>query len=522
MPAQPSLELALFRKQKAVISRMLETPSKAFRLYEARYRRRTRRYETALSSEQVLQEARSADVIYVGDYHTLRTAQEAFLQLARAATTWGRRVVFALELVEGRYQTVLDAYLARELPEELFLQQLGIRSDAVSIWSGFRPLLAFAREQRLQTIAIDRRAQGPRSLTIRDAYAARKVAAAASAPDRPLVLVLMGQYHIAPCHLPAAVTAELEDPSLRQLVVYQNCEDLYWRASREAPGAAAVRIRDGELCLINTSPVLAQQSFLDHVEADSGDALLPPSALAPAFGRVARLIARQLGVDLQDQVDTVAVCSVADPDVLERLQARARFTPQELRQLRQRLLDRDSCYIPRARLVYLASLSLSHAAEEAAHFVRHLCVGPGMDRERSRKEAFYARCLEEALGFVGSRLVHPDRPAPRHADLADSFRHGRGQAKSVAAYVLAHRAAQDGTQVAREKLIPSEPKVFDGVSHTLGYLLGDALDLALREGRLRRTELRALFNDPFDAAEDDYFALLDRVKVASPKKRARR
>ena len=59
----------------------------------------------------------AADVVYVGDYHTLKLAQTGYLDLVREAVKTNRRVVLALELVEGRHQPTLDDFLAGTLDE---------------------------------------------------------------------------------------------------------------------------------------------------------------------------------------------------------------------------------------------------------------------------------------------------------------------------------------------------------------------------------------------------------------------
>ena len=142
--------------------------------------------------------------------------------------------------MEGRYQASLDAYLSGRLPERTLLERLGrAPGPGLDGWSGFRPLLAFARRHRLEVVGIDRRAQGKRSLELRDAYAAERIAQAARAEDRPQVMVLVGQYHVAPCHLPAQVERALGDSHARQgLVLYQNCEGIYWRLARERRAGA--------------------------------------------------------------------------------------------------------------------------------------------------------------------------------------------------------------------------------------------------------------------------------------------
>ncbi len=510
MRASLALHLALFRRQKAQIARAVEGHTLSFRAYEARYRRRTASYRQVLPMAAVHQRMRAADVVYVGDYHTLPLAQETYLGLVERALETGRRVVMALECVEGRHQASLDAYLAGRLPERTLLERLG-RAPGLGQegWSGFRPLLAFARRHRLEVVAIDRRAQGERSLELRDAYAAERIARAVRAPDRPQVLVLVGQYHVTPCHLPAQVERALgETHARRGLVVYQNCEGLYWRLAREGRVGAveAVELADGTLCLLNASPVVCQQSFLDYLEAEAGDTPLRERGAAERFREMASLIARLAGVPLGRALDAVEVATAADGDVLARIQQRGRFTQAELAQLRRHILSRESSYIPRARMAYLASLSLNHAAEEAAHFVRHCAVGEALEAPRRASDAFYARCMEEALGFFGSKLVNPRRGCTGPAEWARRFARERGVERQIAAFVLAHKAAETEGPDEAVKLLPlRRDRLFHGVSHALGYQLGDALYQAFDTGRVEKADIRALFRDALPDPRGTYF-----------------
>lgn len=518
MRASLAFHLTLFRRQKARIARVVEGQTAAFRSYEARYRRRTQDYRAVLPTAAVHQRVCEADVVYVGDYHTLPLAQQTFLGLVERALGTGRRVVLALECVEGRHQPLLDAHLAGRMPERTLLAKLGHGSDqGAGAWSGLRPLLAFARRHKLEVVGIDRRAQGERSLALRDAYAAERIARAARAGDRPLVMVLVGQYHVTPCHLPAQVERALGDDVPRKgLVVYQNCEGVWWRLAREGRvgSAEAVELPDGSLCLLNASPVVCQQSFLDALEAEAGDGPLGGPSAAEHFREMASLIGRLVGVPVGRALDDVEVATALEGDVLARIQRRARFTRSELAQLEKHVLSRESSYIPRARTAYLASLSLNHAAEEAAHFVRHCAVGDAMDAPRGASDAFYARCLEEALGFFGSKLVNPRRTCVGLAEWALRFGETRGVERQIAAFVLAHKAAETVGPDEAVKLLPlRRDRLFHGVSHALGYLLGDALYRAFDAGSVEKADLRALFRDPFQDPRDTYFAWVRRLSA---------
>ncbi|MEW5737357.1 MAG: ChaN family lipoprotein [Myxococcota bacterium] len=523
MRSSLTLQRSLFQHQQRQIDQRVQGASRAFRAYEARYRRATRSYRRVIELDEVHARIAQADVVHVGDYHTLRLAQQTYLELVQRALKGRRRVALALEFVEGRHQATLDAYLAGRLKSGAFLERIGHPyRGPFDIWPGFEPILALARRHRLEVAAVDRRAEGPRSLELRDAYAAERIAKVARAADRPLVLSLIGQFHVAPGHVPRLVARALGETTRRQLVVYQNAEGAWWRLAKAglAETARAVELSEDEVCLFSASPVVCQRSFLDYVEAESGDEPLTESGLAQTFRHLARDIGRLTGVKVGAALAEVAVLTASDLDAVEKLRRRGRFTAAQLSQLERHVLSRESAWIPRARAAWLASLSLNHAAEEAAHCVRFLAVGDAMQRERPREEAFWARCLEEALGFFGSRLVNPARRCTSLEDWAAHFQRGAGEAHRVAAFVLAITAALPEEPRASRALWPRSPlSLFNGVSHALGYLLGDALARAFSKGQVSRAEVRALFEDPFEDPHATFRAWVNRLSP-SPARRA--
>jgi hypothetical protein len=243
-----------------------------------------------------------------------------------------------------------------------------------------------------------------------------------------------------------------------------------------------------------------------------GDAPLEDTNAASTFKGLARDLGRLLDVDMRRALKDVQVTTAGDLKLLERLSSRGRFGRGELEQLRRHVLSRESAYIPRARMAYLASLSLNHAAEEAAHFVRHVAVGPAMERPRKRADAFWARCLEEAMGFFGSRLLNPKRRCTQIAEWSALFAGGSPAQRDVSAFVLALKAAEAEGPAASRRLLPlADDHLFHAVSHALGYLLGEALARAFESGRMKRKELRSLFLDPFNAPGDRYFTLAARL-----------
>lgn len=518
MRSSLSLQRSLFRHQARQIALQVQTGSRAFLAYQRRYERATRTYRRVISAAQVRARIAAADVVYVGDYHTLRIAQAAYLELVRQALETDRRVVLALEFVESRHQATLEAFLAGKLSEKRFLSKIGHPyRGPFDIWPGFAPILELARKRKLTVIAIDRRAPGPRSLEVRDQGASAEIARALQADDHPLVMVLVGQFHVAPAHLPRQVERRVHR-ELESLIVYQNAEGVFWSLARKglASSTHAVQVSERELCLINTSPVVSQRSFLDYVEAEAGDAPLDEVGIATTFRHLARQIGKFVGVDVRSKIGNVEVLTPSTFDFLDRLRRRGDFSGAELKALEKHVLSLESSWIPRARAVWLASMSLNHAAEEAAHFVRFAAVGDAMARTRPHDEAFWARCLEEALGFLGSRLVNPQRRCTSLEDWAFHFQ-GKsldGRKRQVAAFTLAlSTAVRDDPMTARRLVPKDQGEVFHGVSHALGYLLGDAMARAHARKTLSRRELAALFVDRFDDPASTFAALCRRFQA---------
>ena len=344
------------------------------------------------------------------------------------------------------------------------------------------------------------------SLRDRDRYAARRIATAVRQHPDAQVFTLAGQLHVAPPHLPQAVADELGEPR-EPLTVYQNCERVWWeleRDGRELEVEACV-VRPGEWCLINTPPTVVQQSYLDWIEG--GAQPLESGHLEARFRMLARTVARFLGLEtaqLKAALEHVAVYTAGDLSFLDALPASAR----ERRQIERQILSRESYYIPRARVAYLANLSVNHAAEEAAHFVRHVVSGASSDEPRALPDAFYARTLEEAYAFFGSKIVNPRRKCPHEPEFERLARSGDRFAREVARLVLEHRAAERG-RLRPKGGAATSGDLFNAVTHSLGYMLGERIYYALATGRLLKREVRDLFLDPLSDIGAAFLTYLD-------------
>ena len=498
----------IFRRNQQRINESVHGYTKEFQKYEREYARGVRTYKQRANAKQLNRALQDANIVYVGDYHTLRQSQRTFLRLLRRIPK-NRPVTLALEFVQGKHQKVLNAFLAGEIEQSEFLQAIDHEAHWLfGGWDGFEEIFDHARSEGQSIIGIDTLGRGPAGTTLRtrDRYAARRIAKARRKDPENLILVLVGELHVAPKHLPAEVDALLPDIDNRSLILYQNCEEIYW--SLEAKGleheVEIVRLSPNEFCIMNTPPIVCQQSFLNWLQLD--DEGLQLEAPEENFKEYARLVASFFDLKLGDALDEVEIATVADLSFLKRLQRRGDFSDEDMRQIREQILRSESYYIPKAKMVYLGNLSVNHAAEEATHFVRHVCSNS--EEPRLLVDAFYAVVLEEAVGFLGSKLMNHKRKCPHMADFQRMLRSKSRTAweKSLARLVLKHHRMETGQRVKKlAEVYECDVDLFNAVTHSLGYQLGDKLYYGLVGGQLAKNEVRELFFDSF-AEEGDAFA----------------
>ena len=502
----------------------------AYRRYEREYHASVARYQATSTFDELLAAVAGAEIIYVGDYHTLAQAQRTVVRILRRLPL-DLQPTLALELVQGRHQAVLDAFLAGRIGEQTFLERIEHDPSGVfGAWAHFKPIFDFAGDHRLPMIGIDLiHEHSSTSLQKRDVYAARQIAAAiADRPDKPII-VHIGELHVAPGHLPKMVDKELKRRGLgpkKTVIVYQNCEALYWKL--EAQGLEhtvdVLRVRAGEYCVIATPPIVAQQSYLNWLDND--DDFMDEGAPEKIFKEFVEIIARALAIRVGDALDNVVVSSVIDVQFLDTLRRRGKFSGKELEEIRRQILRSESYFIPKANMVFLGHLSINHAAEEASHFLRHICGGD--EEPRYLVDAFYCRVLNEAIGFLGSKLINHKRKCPHAPDFERMLReHKKGNDKrspldlAVADAVVKHRRMEHGLGTrGLKEIYMADADTFNAVTHALGYMLGDKLYYAMLEGTVSKDDARELFYDKFEedgAALTTYLALTTRVeKVKLP------
>ena len=503
-------------------------------------------YSKVLQPEQLAAEFDAADILLVGDYHALPNCQQFAAELVEKLCASGNRVVLGLEMIFARDQKILDEWQQGRLSDEELRQKIRHDQEWGYDWEPTRELLLRARAAGAILRGLDCLPRGDlRRISRRDRHAALEIKDIRFDHPDAKIVVLFGESHLAPQHLPKLVRTAL--PSARVLTVLQNVDALYWQASGEPGDAArAVRVDEDTVCVFNATPLEKYERYRLCIERWRQERPGTPD-VGPTFYNLVHALLQFLNLDEDAAFGKArfesellpSVISVEDGDdlsgVLERPQravltagpaTRQRMSKAYVRATRERLRLAGCCYLPELNTVLVQKLEMSRAAEEAARFV--CCAGwgeiglPGGDSSGER--AFYRACLQHALVEYGSRVLCPGRESVRDYDVYALYGKNREQMEShlglsycefirLIDFVVLHR---DFERNAREyRVVPEliregrgySAEKFAFATQWLGKLLGRELYEAYLRGSVAKRSVSRLFRRRAEKPKAAYFHL---------------
>ncbi|MBN1283086.1 MAG: ChaN family lipoprotein [Proteobacteria bacterium] len=526
-----AIQKRLWRWNRELIDHSILVKEPGFASYERAYKRAVARHLKPVDHEEMIEAVLRSEVIYVGDYHTCNQSQRSFLRILKAVVRRDKRFALGMELLHKRHQEVLDRYLDGRISEATFLKRIKLKEHWVfDLWENFKPLFDFCRYHGVRMYAIDAAPSGS-DVRARDAASARLLARIVKSNPGKRLFVLIGDLHIAPLHLPADLSRELAKAGLRRrsLSLYENSEAIYWRLAERGldDRVEVVLLPDGNYCRMHTPPVVCQRSYLNWLEHEEGE--IDYADAKSSFLEIVDRICEFLKVRLGKERDEVEVFTCGDLSFLKKLSESGKFAKREIETIKRQILASESYYIARTRFVYLANLSLNHAAEEASHFIKSVCSGE--EKPREVVDAFYANILHEGLGFFGSKIINHKRKCYHERDFENLLAYfqsvrvprERMLEHETAALVTEYkRMERKGRALAYTDIFRSRMDLFLAVTHALGYMLGDRLYYGLVGGRVKKADIRELFCDPWEdegAPVEAYMRIFRKVRgVRIPKR----
>jgi len=447
-----------------------------------------RSYDSILDSQKFANTMNAADVVLVGDYHALPTAQRyAASLLEERAQPGDRPVVLGVETIFAHHQHILQEWWRREIDQRELRERIRFDKDWGYEWAPFYELLVAAREHGEGIYGLDcMPREDMRKIGTRDRHAVDKIAEIREHHPNAVIFVLFGESHLAPGHLPRFLHERL--PEQRVLTVLQNVDSLYWDATGERQERVeAVRVNDEVVCVFNSTPLEKYESYRLYLSRCLGDDGYPD--LVPTIYNLIDSMTCFLDINRYSPHNSTQPKFLVDlmPEVycgstdgrLRQLLARAGYEANKVDTMLQKVEGQGSLYLPSINAFYVREFQMMYAAEEVARFLHHACRGLPVRGNSSvmssltLKDRFYARVVEHALAYFGSRVLNPARPAMREQHVSNFSIRGFDK--------LAGCALRGGRSA------------FDTTAQKLGYMMGSELyDVYLR-GSISRIVLRHWF-----------------------------
>ena len=478
------------------------------RKYLREFNRHFRRYEKVLSLGQLRTAIGDSDVVLIGDYHALPASQRfAATLLEERAQPADRPVVLGVETIFARDQHIIDEWWRREIDEEEFRERVRFDLDWNYEWAPFYELLVTAREHGEAIYGLDcMPREDLRRISARDRHAAHKIAEIRKGHPGAVVMVLFGESHLAPGHLPRALRQEL--PNDQVLTLLQNVDALYWRAAGEQhERVEAVQVKDNIICVFNSTPLEKYESYRLCFTRWNREAGEQPDVAPTIYNLIDGLLrflninryASHNGTQPKFLVDLMPEVYCGNTDGrLRQLLLRAVGEDERVDNMLRKVEAQGSVYLPSINAFYLRDFQMAHVAEETARFLHHACRGLPLRRNghpvvpSDIGDRFYARTYEHALAYFGSRVLYPARLAVRleaNADLS--------------------RATCEGLL---QQALRGDRTKFECIVQRLGYTVGSELYDAYLRGAVSTPELRELYLKHIEAPGAARAACLEIVR----------
>lgn len=429
--------------------------SREFASYFDSYRASIPSSWVATEREEILRRAHSPAVFLVGDYHTHPASAATMLWLIDRLSRSGHRLALFLEAVPDGFHDSVAAYQKGDQEENEFLETVGYGACFGFDWGIYRPLVIESSSRGIPLFGINTRAASV-GLAIRDDFAAGIIAREMAGDEPITALVLIGERHLAPPHLPRSLRRALAARGVRSPIVtiHRNIESVYFDSIGPEGGSIPSVAGNPSLCLgskpwdgnfliQDVSPLTLKAGDLNWFRCRENHGRYPDTGLpeegvkvvfdfdeVSLFGKALEYMASlfylhesESGAALfNDAVNDFHIFTGEDLYFLERFEGDG-MAPERLAWLQASIADPGFFYLPEYRLAYMRHLSPAAMGATAIHHLaaaRNRGVPCGNTFLTAVRDSLGTALFDPCAAGEPSSPVHPMlRPAGKTVQSLD-------------------------------------------------------------------------------------------------------
>ena len=209
--------------------------------------------------DEIVSEAEKANIVFFGDFHTLKQSQKGFLDILEAIHKQHptKPLVVALEIFKASDQKLIDEYLSGFLDESHFLRAIDYKNSWGFPWDHYRPIIDFCSLHKVKVLGINSQFDNDNRLSKRDDFAGSILNSWLKENPDNLCLCLIGEYHLADNHLISRISSDK-----KILRIIANVDQIALEfASKTIASPEYFKLSDNFYCVINTAPWIKWNSL---------------------------------------------------------------------------------------------------------------------------------------------------------------------------------------------------------------------------------------------------------------------
>ena len=409
----------LYEEALLEVSYHLNRQPKAIANYQDAFNNSLPRKALPSSIEELLDRVTPGLTILFGDFHTLASSQRAVLRLINLIKFYKPelKLQLGIEFFRTEHSDLLQDFLSDKATEEELLKKSDYNNTWGFPWKNYRQLLMAAKDLNIQVFAFNQKRGKSASMKSRDTKIAKKCSEARDSDPSVVQLIVIGEHHLAPAHLPAELV-KLGVGAEKILRVFSNIDEYYFQLHKKKieSHTEVMRVDPLTFCILNSAPWIKWKSlsiwvesskknevFDDEDEDDFNEFEYDSDHL---FLNMASQFAKFLGILLEKKnIENFNLKKTSN--ILEYLNEMKTSLTDD------KDLDVDSIcssfkrkgylYIPELRAIVLVDDNPHHLAELVGHHIFSCLLN-----ERSGSN-FYSSILRHAMGAISSKIYAPTK-----------------------------------------------------------------------------------------------------------------
>ncbi len=420
------------------------------------------------------------DILLFGDFHSEPQSIRSLLRVCRKLKP--QELALGLECLDAKYQKVLDKYLTGQISEADFIVQAKWNKNWNFSFQFVKPLLHWASQNKVPVYAIN---QMHANLLVRDQKIAMHIRKNFLIDTSRLLIVQMGDYHLAKNHLPISLRNIF--PKYKIQTVFQSPDDLYFKLLESKNNVSDfIDLGKNRWAVMAVLPWVKWQNYLLWLESSQSH-LKSEDDEIDTTDHIARCV-RFLSDTLKIETNTASVSIYALTEInfseeFKQLDVSAK------RKIQKDISDKKSFYVPELQKGYLESFSLNHISKLAAEYFlyqQRVYVKTITDS----KKYFLSLIWLEMLTYFFSKIMNPKRKTSTVFDMR-SFLMSENfddQGKDVLAIALEQKLKEMNTQAVEttsRRFKAHSQHSYASAARLLGGIMGEKIFWAYLNKRLK-------------------------------------